>query len=165
MNVITGIFVESALKNASKEQEMEFYSAAKELFREEDHDMIFVTKEHFHEELSKERSRLQAYLRQVGIEVQDAELMFTLLDAEGCGAIDLDDLLAGLLRLRSSAKVLDIALFMHETEAQDNQNRECLNQLESVVTKMASTKIKPERPAPASCHSPTRSEIEAATLQ
>jgi len=113
MNVITGIFVESALKNAHKEQEMDFYSSSKELFcKGYQKPASVVTRDHFQEELAQ--SHFITLLRQVGIEKADAELMFTLLDVDNLGEIDLDDLLAGLLRLRSSAKVFDIALFMHE---------------------------------------------------
>jgi len=131
MNVITGVFVESALKNAAQDKDRDFMQSIRDLFTIDTDDMNgdagIVTQEAFEERTSE--PALQMYLKQIGIDAKDAKLMFQVLDGEGTGVLDLEELLVGMLRLRSSAKVLDIALLMHEHEVTNNNLQDFFQQM------------------------------------
>lgn len=132
MNVITGVFVESALKNAARDKDKDFVSSIRDLFEGSSNgDAGIVTQEVFEERISE--AALQMYLKQIGIDAKDAKLMFSILDGEGTGVLDLEELLVGMLRLRSRAKVLDIALLMMQHEVTNDNIEELSCQVQEVV--------------------------------
>merc|ERR1719237_1858457 len=117
MNVVTGIFVESALENARAEKDADFRAFAHDCFAKFAEDAAGqITVEDFEREICE--PQFCSYLRSNGIDPADAKLMFRILDREHQGSMYLEDLLDGMLRLRAKAKFMDISLLMHETERQ-----------------------------------------------
>lgn len=114
MNVITGIFVDSALCNATLEKDKDFVDTFRAIMADCKDEKNRVN--HLQFETRMSMPELQVHIRHVGINPRDAGLTFKLIDRDNVGALDLEELLAGLLRLRSNARTLDIALMVRETD-------------------------------------------------
>lgn len=115
MNVITGIFVESALKNAEKEKDAEFTETAHALFVLSDLDQSgHISWDEF--EMQIDEPRFRQYMQNFGIDPADAKLLFKLLDHDKSSSLELEELVDGLVRLRAGAKFMDIMKIMHEIE-------------------------------------------------
>jgi len=115
MNVITGIFVQTALKNADAEKDADFAASARDIFSDVK-EGGFVSADEFGDHVDSDR--FQSYIATVGIAPKDAKLMFRILDQNNSGTLLLEELLEGMLRLRMTAKFMDVSLIMHETERQ-----------------------------------------------
>eukprot|EP00747_Dinoflagellata_sp_TGD_P096133 gnl/TRDRNA2_/TRDRNA2_166737_c1_seq1.p1 gnl/TRDRNA2_/TRDRNA2_166737_c1~~gnl/TRDRNA2_/TRDRNA2_166737_c1_seq1.p1 ORF type:complete len:616 (+),score=104.52 gnl/TRDRNA2_/TRDRNA2_166737_c1_seq1:50-1849(+) len=107
LNVITGIFVESAIDSARDEKDNEFSTVARELFGQADENSDgIVTWAEFAE--SMKSPEFQTYAKRLAIDPGDARLLFQLLDRDGEGELEMDELLVGMVRLRAEAKFLDV---------------------------------------------------------
>eukprot|EP00420_Gonyaulax_spinifera_P029448 CAMPEP_0197875310 /NCGR_PEP_ID=MMETSP1439-20131203/4589_1 /TAXON_ID=66791 /ORGANISM="Gonyaulax spinifera, Strain CCMP409" /LENGTH=588 /DNA_ID=CAMNT_0043494499 /DNA_START=20 /DNA_END=1786 /DNA_ORIENTATION=+ len=115
MNVITGIFVESALKKTEKTKAQEFTMHVRNLFHmlEPDHDGHIIRNEYM---AHLTDPKLQAYMNDIGIDPGEARLLFDFLDCDGSDSIDSEELLSGLIRLRVGAKFMDVMTIMHEID-------------------------------------------------
>merc|ERR550532_779924 len=120
MNVITGIFVESALKKMERKKDETFAEHVRVLFHllEPDHDGQ-IKKEDYMTHL--EDPQLQAYMSDIDIDPGEAKLLFDFLDCDGSNTIDSEELLNGLIRLRQGSKFMDIMTIMHELEQMGKQ--------------------------------------------
>merc|ERR1712113_740981 len=118
MNLLTGIFCENAIEVAHKDTDnviveqladkKRYMMELKELFRSWDTSGDGdLTLTEFQEHISDER--MQAFFRSLEIEANDAWSLFKLLDADGQGAVDSEEFVAGCLRLRGAAKAIHIA--------------------------------------------------------
>jgi len=125
LNVMTGIFLQSAIEQAAKEKdafiqqrlaEREIYIRnLKELFVQLDHahDGV-ITLNEFEESLQEER--MQAFFQSIEIETTDAWTIFKLLDADGEGTISLHEFIEGCLRIKGNAKSIHIAQILYENK-------------------------------------------------
>merc|ERR1719453_2943112 len=89
MNVITGIFVDSALSNAQKIKERDFMTSLKKAFADEVDEDGYVSLQNF--ELKMQEAEMVDQLKQVGIAPQEAGLSFRLIDDECIGELPLND--------------------------------------------------------------------------
>mmetsp|Transcript_62663 Transcript_62663/g.176662 ORF Transcript_62663/g.176662 Transcript_62663/m.176662 type:complete len:746 (+) Transcript_62663:121-2358(+) len=113
MNVITGIFVESALKNAEKEKAEEFRAAAQGIFRQQDLDGSGeISREEFFTQIDD--PQFTSYLRSVDVDPTEAKFLFKLLDVRNESSINSEELVNGLVRLRSAAKYMDLMSLRRE---------------------------------------------------
>jgi len=115
LNVITGIFMQSALAQAGKTSAKAFDACVRQIFlmSDQDHDGT-ISREEFEAELS--HPGLQKYLKEFGIDPRDTLMLFEFLDSDGGGSIDGEEFLAGMVRLRSGAKCIDLMTLMHDFE-------------------------------------------------
>merc|ERR1712187_629449 len=67
---------------------------------------------------------MKEYFRAINVDPSEAQGLFWLLDADGTCGLDCEELVHGLLRLRGSAKSLDLALLTFETERMSKRFRE-----------------------------------------
>jgi len=132
MNVITGIFVNSAIAHAEQEKDQDFSSMSRELFCEEDEDETEVTWDVFEKHVNQP-GNFQAYVRSIGIEPKDAKIMFKLLDSDESGSLDMDELLGGMIRLRAGAKFLDVAIMVHDFQQSAKKQEGRLLRLEELL--------------------------------
>lgn len=118
MNIITGTFVQSALKGAEAERGRDFWQATRAMFDDEDDEDIVavVTLDQFNELLDDDDFQVQLNL----IDISDAEarLLFKLLDPEEADAVPFDKLVANMLRLHKESKFLDIMKLMYLVKGQ-----------------------------------------------
>merc|ERR1712196_33521 len=110
MNVVTGIFVDKALINASKEKDRNFVNAFRQFFAKDVDEEGQLSRARFEAGVSQVKMHKQ--LQNVGINPVVAPFCFYLLDKENVGKLDLEDLMSGLLHLRANASTMDIALVL-----------------------------------------------------
>jgi len=128
MNVITGVFVDSALKNAELEKETDFLRVCSNIFcclADSDGNISY---QEYEEQLDE--PELNEYVKYFGIEPEDAKLLFRLLDKEDCGELPLQELFEGLLRLRSNARFIDVQRLEHLTNLRNSQWQVWANNME-----------------------------------
>jgi len=114
-NVLNGVFVENVLSNRDKDlliqNEMNktevFMKDMAALFLEgdEDGDSKF-TMEELAELCSK--PRFTAYLNTHSLDASDAKTLFTILDEDCSGTIDVEEFVLGALKLKGPARCLDV---------------------------------------------------------
>jgi voltage-gated sodium channel len=114
MNIVTGVFVESSLKNAKENHENNLLSLAQQLFGTSTHSgaeqQLLISWEDFEAQL--DNPIMKDFFKIIDIDISEAKLVFSLLDVEGVDAIDLDHFLNGVLGLRGPCKAIDLSLFV-----------------------------------------------------
>lgn len=125
MNVVTGVFCQSAIESAQRDQDMVMQAIMankqhhvkklQDLFKNIDSaDSGSITIEDL--ECNMQDAKVQAYFNSLELDIDDAWTFFKLLDTSKGHSIKIEDFLLGCMRLRGSAKALDIAKLMHEQE-------------------------------------------------
>jgi Ca2+-binding EF-hand superfamily protein len=123
MNVVTGIFCESAIQAAQKDRDhmidlqladrSRFVRHLQRLFAEWDSSGDGdLSLEEFEAHLSD--TRMIAFFDTLDIQASDAWALFKLLDADGGGTIDADEFVSGCIRLRGDAKAVHMEKLNHE---------------------------------------------------
>jgi len=114
MNVITGTFVEDALRSAKDDKDYFMINNVRELFNGQEGGLEAgaLTWDDFESQLDKPQMR--EYFRAIDVDPSEARGVFKLLDLDGSGSINAEEFLSGCLGLRGPAKALDLALLMHE---------------------------------------------------
>merc|ERR1719215_415629 len=106
MNVVTGVFVESALATARQDRESEVMRQVRRLFDLSDTDGNgLISWPEFACALATE-SKAKLF-KALGIEPSDARGLFVLLDADESGEISVQEFTDGCLRLQGPAKAID----------------------------------------------------------
>lgn len=125
MNVLTAIFVDSARHVAQVDQEVVIQE---EISREESvvrqlkmlfkkHDVNRsgnISKDELEYLLSQKETH--AYLNLLGLDVSETRGLFQLLDIDDDQEVSIDELVHGIMRLKGSAKGLDLATVMFENK-------------------------------------------------
>jgi len=113
MNVVTGVFVESAMISTSKERERLLLNTVRELFISADWQNIgMLTWETFQSKIDD--PLMIAYFENIDLDVAEAEDLFKLLDMDESGTITLEEFVNGSLRLAGPAKAIDLAALNFE---------------------------------------------------
>eukprot|EP00929_Paragymnodinium_shiwhaense_P006953 TRINITY_DN11090_c0_g1_i1.p1 TRINITY_DN11090_c0_g1~~TRINITY_DN11090_c0_g1_i1.p1 ORF type:complete len:508 (-),score=108.52 TRINITY_DN11090_c0_g1_i1:149-1672(-) len=124
MNVITGVFCESAIESAKQDQEAviqqrlqnkkAYTEKLKLLFNTIDDDgSNQITVEEFFEYFENEQA--QAFFEYMGIEIADAREVINLVDQDGSGSVDIEEFVVGCLRLRGPARAIDVAQVQYDS--------------------------------------------------
>lgn len=150
MNVMTGIFCESAIEAAQGDREQLVSNQLKE--REKyvaELTAIFnqwdtsgdgdISLREFEDHLSDRN--IQAMFETLGIGTEDAWDFFKLLDKDGQGLVDLDNFVEGCIRLRGAAKAFHI-------RAMEYQFRWMMNQVTQIGLDVGRLLERVERKAP-----------------
>eukprot|EP00929_Paragymnodinium_shiwhaense_P051451 TRINITY_DN25890_c0_g2_i1.p1 TRINITY_DN25890_c0_g2~~TRINITY_DN25890_c0_g2_i1.p1 ORF type:complete len:1165 (-),score=239.14 TRINITY_DN25890_c0_g2_i1:263-3757(-) len=112
MNVVTGVFVESALATAKEDRESEVRAQVRRLFRMSDTDDDGkITWEEFTYQLTM--PGMDKYFSALDIDIGEARGLFLLLDTDESGEVDMEEFVLGCLRLRGPAKAIDLATLMY----------------------------------------------------
>merc|ERR1719433_1171986 len=143
MNVITAIFVETAMQMAQDDRELvvmeemndkaEFIAIMQQVFQELDtNDSGALSLEEFEKHIEDEK--ITAFLASLDLDVSQVRTLFILLDVDQTGEVDLDEFVTGCLRLKGGAKSLDMAIvkfqvawILHNVRGLDNFLREKLD--------------------------------------
>lgn len=123
MNVVTGLFCQSAIESAQHDQqdliqeqlqEKERYiKLVQALFEEMDESNDgSITFDEFEVHLNDER--MKAFFKTIDIDFSDAWTLFKLLDADGEGSVEVQEFVDGCLSMRGSAKGIQIGKVMYE---------------------------------------------------
>merc|ERR1712194_433196 len=71
-----------------------------------------ITWEDFEEKLASDD--MQEYFKAINVDVSEAKGFFQLLDVDGGGSLDPEEVVSGCLRLRGQAKAIELSLLMQE---------------------------------------------------
>jgi len=131
MNVVTAVVVEKALRDAEEEKQKYMSQDTWEMFRDVmqppdvaggvDHaagadcdEALDITPEVFYNSLGDQQ--MQDYINMLSLnEKQAREInLFELIDGDGSGKIDLQELVDSCMRLAGSAKAVDVAVLSRE---------------------------------------------------
>jgi uncharacterized membrane protein len=114
LNVITGVFVDTAMTRAHRMKDVATVNNACRIFDalDENHTGM-ITEEEFESQLYSDA--MQEYLAEIDVDVSEAKWLFEILDINDTGSIDFDEFLSGCLRLRGPAKALDLLLVTRES--------------------------------------------------
>merc|ERR1712100_18992 len=128
MNIVTGVFVEAAMRKGREDQDNFLINNVRELFRS-----IFadgsgrITWIDFESHLDERV--MQDYFVAVDLDRSEAKGLFHLLDMDGNGSIDVNEFLSGCLRLRGPAKSLDMQVLLREHRRTSSQCLTALNEI------------------------------------
>lgn len=118
LNVVTGVFCQKAQESASEDLEhlvIEHFRH-KRKYMEKTREFFALLDEDGSNELSLQElegkemdPQVSGYLAFMGLEVDSWADLFSLLDSGGDGTIDTEEFVHGIVRLRGSAKAMDVA--------------------------------------------------------
>jgi hypothetical protein len=125
MNVVTAVFVGTAMQRSQTDRELviqqelenkdEFVSVLQHVFEELDtNGSGGLSLEEFEQHIEDEK--IMAYLRTMEINISQARTLFTLLDVDQGGEVDIDEFASGLLRLKGGATSMDMAILKYQVE-------------------------------------------------
>jgi len=116
LNVVTGIFVESALQGAKAEKDENLAQDVRGAFKiEEGIDTVF-RREDLEQQLA-ENTCLDK-LREMNMSAHEMHELFSLIDVDEQNAIDAEDFVDGCLRLNGPPKAIDVATLMYTLQRQ-----------------------------------------------
>jgi Ca2+-binding EF-hand superfamily protein len=124
LNVITSVFCQSAIESAQHDAEMAiqnqiqnkqfFIDRVTRLFKDMDkRDSGQITLQEFEDHLESEH--VQAYFATLELNTADAWTLFKLIDSDETDVIDIEEFVMGCLRLKGSARSIDVAKLMSDS--------------------------------------------------
>jgi voltage-gated sodium channel len=138
MNVVTGVFVETALTNARQDKDSDLVNLLREVFMKADDDGSgTMTWEEF--EKSIEDPQMDAVFKVIDLDRSEAKGLFQLIDVYDQGEIAREEFILGCLRLQGTAKALDLATLMYDNKRLAMFLQTYLEDLEESVTNLANT--------------------------
>jgi len=129
MNVITGVFVDAAVKHSEVDRDTDFLRAACDVFKRSDPDQSGdISFDEFAEALVD--PQFKNYLLNYGIDPADAITLFSLLDKDGSRSLEFGELLEGMLRLRAGMTFIDMQKLVKINEVQNHRWSDWASKLE-----------------------------------
>jgi len=123
LNVLTGIFVETAMSamngdrdniiQAQLEERENLISAITTVFMTSDTNGSGQMTEQEMDVILQD-PEVVAYFHAIGVDTTEAMGLFQLLDDDGSGTVSIDEFVTGFLRLKGSAKAVDMVTLMYE---------------------------------------------------
>jgi len=113
MNVVTGVFVESAMQSAKQDKDIFMVHNVRELFSNTDTDEDgLICWDEFQSQLNSRE--MEETLKLIDVDICQARELFQLLDVDDKGMVNFDDFLDGCMRLRGPARSIDLMTVMYE---------------------------------------------------
>eukprot|EP00930_Biecheleria_cincta_P035472 TRINITY_DN24394_c0_g1_i1.p1 TRINITY_DN24394_c0_g1~~TRINITY_DN24394_c0_g1_i1.p1 ORF type:complete len:689 (+),score=98.26 TRINITY_DN24394_c0_g1_i1:23-2068(+) len=121
LNVVTGMFVDSAVATRTHDEVVETFQTdlnttteeVKRIFKEADTDQSgHICFKEFCKHL--ENPWVRAYFSGLDLDVSDARIIFTLLDVDGDDFVSIDEFVEGALKMKGSAKCIDMMALMFD---------------------------------------------------
>jgi len=122
LNVVTGIFVDSAVCTRTEDEVVECFTEdqrriseeVKRIFKEADKDRSnTLSFAEFTKHL--ENAWVRAYFSGLDMDPSEAEIIFTLIDIDNSGEVDIDEFVEGTMKLKGSAKSIDVLSMMFDS--------------------------------------------------
>eukprot|EP00931_Biecheleriopsis_adriatica_P076131 TRINITY_DN49880_c0_g1_i1.p1 TRINITY_DN49880_c0_g1~~TRINITY_DN49880_c0_g1_i1.p1 ORF type:complete len:708 (+),score=169.26 TRINITY_DN49880_c0_g1_i1:58-2181(+) len=125
LNVVTAVFVETAMQQSQNdrellvqqdmEQKVEFVDTMQRVFEELDTDGSgTLSLDEFEKKLDDEN--ILNFMSTLELDVDQVRTLLTLLDRDGNGSVDIEEFIEGCLRLKGGAKSLDMAILQYQVE-------------------------------------------------
>jgi len=114
LNVVTGVFVNQASVQAQEDKDTYLANSISELFfKGSGVDSSGITWDKFSHMLNT--PDMQEYFEAINVDISEAEGLFALLDVDGSGSVDPQEVVDGCLRLRGQAKAIELSLLSKQT--------------------------------------------------
>lgn len=117
MNVVTAVFIETALQNANKDKDTDTQTMIRKFISSDENCEDDIIEETMTWEDFKQRLRnptKKGYFRALDMDIAEAKGLFQLLDTEGDGRIQVEEFVSWFLQLRGPAKAIDLATVMYQ---------------------------------------------------
>eukprot|EP00747_Dinoflagellata_sp_TGD_P133156 gnl/TRDRNA2_/TRDRNA2_175159_c0_seq5.p1 gnl/TRDRNA2_/TRDRNA2_175159_c0~~gnl/TRDRNA2_/TRDRNA2_175159_c0_seq5.p1 ORF type:complete len:692 (+),score=116.01 gnl/TRDRNA2_/TRDRNA2_175159_c0_seq5:88-2163(+) len=111
MNVVTGVFVESALKSAKDDAEKSMLDSLSTVFCELSCDGSISWPQF---QIFMDDPNAAFVLQSLDLVPDEAKALFSLMDVDDSGEIEYEEFLSGCLKLRGPARSMDLTTVMHE---------------------------------------------------
>lgn len=132
LNIVTGVFVDSALMTARHDKDVDLVNTLREVFLNTDEDGTgTISLGEFEEHIAD--SQMDAVFKAVDLDQSEARGLFELIDVENKGEISREDFIMGCLRLKGPAKALDLATLMFDTKRMANMLEEHMEIIEETL--------------------------------
>jgi len=126
LNIVTSVFVDSAMQSTQKCRDLmiaekqknkgRYVQHIRDIFSEIDTDHSgTIGPEEMVQFVEDKGLELQEYFEALELDASDAHLLFSLLDEDNSGCIDVDEFCEGCLRLKGEARSFDINCMIHES--------------------------------------------------
>jgi len=143
LNVITSKFCQTAMDSSQKDQlsliqahiehKEAYLSMVKKLFNVLDTDSSgSISLDEFESHLNNDQTK--TYLDSLGLSTDDAKMLFKLIDVDRTQSIDVEEFMMGCLRLRGTAKSIDVATMMGNQRALGRRIREIADSVKALAS-------------------------------
>lgn len=112
MNVVTAVFIESALLRAKEDKESELGYHMRNMMSKVDTDCSGMISWQAFQYLMSD-AKMQRNFRALELDISEAKGLFNLLDIEGNGMISAQEFVSCCLQLRGPAKAIDVATLLY----------------------------------------------------
>lgn len=113
LNVLTGVFVNSASIAANCEKDRKMLEILRKIFLQVDYDQSGNLTQNEFQSLLKHKD-ITMCLQTLDIPPYQANHLFTLIDADESGHVEIDEFLRGVEMLQGTLKAIDFATFLHD---------------------------------------------------
>jgi len=145
LNVLVGIFVQSTNEIAKIDrdfviqEEMERNDSQmnqmRDLFKEVDEDKSgLITWDELESNLGNER--VKGYFSLLGLNAEEAEGLFKLLDIDDSGTVGAEEFIMGCMRLKGTAKSIDLATMLYENKQMHSIIKTFMQNVEEQFSKL-----------------------------
>jgi len=139
MNVVTGVFVQTALNTAEREEENFLTDQIIQLFhkcRNEDH-WGYINQEDLEQRLDD--PDMANEWKNINVSADEAKYVFALLDVEESGEVQFEEFLSACLRLKGNAKSLDMLIQLQESRQTKKVLEDTLAHLHQTMENISAT--------------------------
>eukprot|EP00439_Symbiodinium_sp_Y106_P012827 s3066_g1.t2 len=146
LNVVTGVFVNTAIERASADKEIASLKALQK--RNEQMQALQSVFEEMNQDRGSEQlkvedieaavnvDKLDTVLESLGISTDDVKTLFSLIDADGSGSIDLQEFVSGCMQLHGPAKSMQMAKMSYENKRISSSIKKLMSQVRDMQRKM-----------------------------
>eukprot|EP00929_Paragymnodinium_shiwhaense_P074566 TRINITY_DN38170_c0_g2_i1.p1 TRINITY_DN38170_c0_g2~~TRINITY_DN38170_c0_g2_i1.p1 ORF type:complete len:1020 (+),score=276.25 TRINITY_DN38170_c0_g2_i1:67-3126(+) len=131
LNVITGVFVESAVQSAAQDKEKNSLKILQSLFHDMDDGDGKITIEEFTTQCHN--PMWQHKFKSLDIDLSEVQALFVLLDIDRSGSIEVDEFVHGCMQLRGLAKAANLAQVLYFLKALGLQLEDSLEELQQML--------------------------------
>lgn len=135
LNLVTGIFVESAQMSIRDDKEIDLVNRVHELFISSDENRSgSITWQEFQKQLGS--PQMEEYFKVVDLDVSEAKALFNLIDIRGTGEIQVDDFVQGCIGLCGAAKAKDLKMQMFNSRRMFMAWHTTLNNIQDQISQL-----------------------------
>mmetsp|Transcript_108978 Transcript_108978/g.170339 ORF Transcript_108978/g.170339 Transcript_108978/m.170339 type:complete len:591 (+) Transcript_108978:59-1831(+) len=135
LNVVTGVFIDKAIRAAQEEGDIRLAEAISSTFTGEGGCAEDISWSQFKEKL--DAPGLSEYFHSINVDTSEAHGLFDLLDVDGSGTVDSHEIVQGCLRLKGTARALDVALLMQLQLRMNEKIEEHITRVDRHLNSMA----------------------------